>query len=82
MAWIGRPAEPRTLAVPTEAAPCSSCWTDVGRGRGFFAPIARQPPCVAKGTTGVAEPRPSLFIGVPGTALGFYVDTRLFLPTN
>lgn len=82
IAWFASPATP---AVPawTEAQPCTTCWTEVGLRRGFFTPIARQPPCETKGDTSLVAPAPSsFFVGVPGTALGFYLDLRLFLPRH
>jgi len=79
---MGHPVTPPAPAALTESAPCATCWTDVGLGRGFFTPIARQPPCVAEGATGVPAPSSSFFVGIPGTAFGFYLDGRLFLPAH
>ena len=79
--WIMSSPSPGASQHIPPSSSCSTCWTDlgVGQGRGFFVPMPRHPYC----ESGVSYPSPkapsTLFIGVPGTALGFELDWSLFI---
>lgn len=79
--WLASPANAEPAPAPAMNGSCASCWMDFGwgHGRSFFETLPRQPSCGNGAPALATSTSPSSwFIGIPGTALGFYLDTRLW----
>lgn len=65
---------------PAPTAACATGWTDLAlaKGRSFFGLIPRPPNCATR----LPNDTPSLFLGIPGTKLGFALDWSIALPQN
>ena len=79
--WLGHVSAPTADGTrdPTPPAGCSTGWTDLALapGRSLFGLIPRPPACVTQAPTSDTR---ALFVGVPGTHLGFTLDWGLLLP--
>lgn len=85
--WLGSPYSPREdmAAAATVAPHCANCWINVAPSKLFdyFAPTPRRPLCEKNATYPPATldtPSTShMFLGIPGTSLGFALDWSVFL---
>lgn len=79
---LQEPPSPGPQNAPVPHAGCTTCLTTFGHSRrwqSLFTPMPRHPYC-AHGAIYPPERAPSsMFIGIPGTALGFELDWSLFI---
>ncbi|WFD30739.1 hypothetical protein MSPP1_001763 [Malassezia sp. CBS 17886] len=79
--WLAEGSSPTASLPPLQPAAntdgCASCWTDFALhpGRSFFDLIPRRPQGVAAPAAAGAR---HVFLGVPGTKLGFNMDFSVF----